>query len=59
MMIELLTACFSCSNKFILSHNSLGSDGKNIVFERPEAEINKPGDLSNLINELSQLDLLP
>ena len=31
IMSELIPAFFSCSNVFILSHNSLGSHGKNIV----------------------------
>ena len=57
-MIELFPA-YSCSNNFNLSHKSLGSDGQNIVFEIPEAEIINPGDLSNLISDLSGLDLLP
>ena len=43
-MLELFPACFSCSNIFNCLLNSLGSDGKNIVFEKPEAEITKPGD---------------
>ena len=43
--LELLPACFCCSNNFNLSESSSGSDGKNIVFEIPEAEIIKLCDL--------------
>ena len=39
IILELLPACFSCSINFNLSHNSLGSDDENIVFEKPEAII--------------------
>ena len=56
---ELFPACFSCNNNFNLSHNSSGSDDKNIVFETPEAETIKPGDLFNFIRVLSRVDLLP
>ena len=59
LILELFPACFSCSNNFNRSHNSLGSYGKNIVFEIPEAEIITPGDLSNLISILSLVLLLP
>ena len=59
IMSELFPACFSCNNNFNLSQSSLGSDDKNIVFETPEAETIKPGDLSNFISVLSQVDLLP
>ena len=55
----LLPACFSCSINSTLSHSSLGSEDKNIVFETPEAEIIKPGDLSDFISVLSLLFLLP
>ena len=48
-----------CSNNFNLSHISLGSDGKKIVFEIPEAGTVKPGDLSNFICVPSQVDFLP
>ena len=48
---------YSCNNNFNLSHNSLGSDDKNIVFETPEAVI--AGDLSNFISVLSRVVLLP
>ena len=56
-MSELFPACFSCNNNFNLSHNSLGSDYKNIVFETPEDMI--AGDFSNFIRTLSRVDLLP
>ena len=56
---ELFPACVSCNNNFILLHNSLGSDDRNIVFEKPEAETTKPGELSNFISFLSRIDLLP
>ena len=59
VMSELFCACFSCSNNYNLSHNSLGSDDKNIVFEIPEAEIIKPGDSTNFIGVLSLLLFLP
>ena len=59
IMPELFPACLSCSNNFILSQSSSGSDDKNIVFETPEAETNKPGDFNNFIRVLSQVDLLP
>ena len=55
---ELFLTCPSCSNNFTLLRSSLGSDGKNIVFEIPEAEIIKPGDLSNFTSVLSQVVLL-
>ena len=56
---ELLPACFSCNNNFNLSHISLASDDRNIVFQTPEAETIKPGELSNFISFLSRIDLLP
>ena len=56
---ELFPACFSCYNNFNLSQSSLGSDDKNIVFETPEAETIKPGELSNFISLLARVDLLP
>ena len=59
ILSELFPACFSCNNNFNLSHNSSGSDDRNIVFETPEAETIKPGDFSNFISFLSQIDLLP
>ena len=58
-MSELLPACFSCSINFNLSQSLSGSDDKNIVFETPEAETIKPGDLSILLRVLSQVDFLP
>ena len=59
VMSELFPACFSCNNNFNPSHNSLGSDDRNIVFQTPEAETIKPGELSNFISFLSRIDLLP
>ena len=55
---ELLPACFSCINKFNLSHSSLGLDGKHLVFEKdffetPEAETIIPGDLGKPISDLT------
>ena len=32
ILSELFLVCLSCSNTFDLSHSSLGSDDKNIVF---------------------------
>ena len=58
IMSQLFPACFSRINKFKLLHNSVGSDGKDFV-EIPEAEIIKPVALSNLISDLSGVDLLP
>ena len=55
----MFPACFSCNNNFNLSHNSLGSDDKNIVFETPEAETLKPGDYGNFVRVGSLVDLLP
>ena len=46
---KLIPACFSCNNNFNLLHISSGSDYKNVVFETPEAETIKPGDLSIFI----------
>ena len=56
---ELSPACFSCSSIFSLSQSSSGPDCKYIVFELPEAEVIKPGDLSIFISVLPQVDLLP
>ena len=53
---ELFPECFSCNNNFSLSHNSLASDDRNIVFETPEAETINPGDFSNFISDLSRVD---
>ena len=58
-MSELFPACFSCNNNLNLSQSSSGSDDKNIVFQTPEAETIRPGDLSNFIRVLSRVDLLP
>ena len=58
IMLELLPACFSCSNNFNLLHNSSGSDYKKFVFETLEAETIKLGDLSNYIRVLSRVDFL-
>ena len=43
---EVLPACFSCKNIFNLSQSPSGLDGKNVVFEIPEALI--AGDSSNI-----------
>ena len=59
IMIELLQACFSCSNKFNLTQSSLGLDDKSTVFEIPEAETIQPGDLGNFLSVRSRVDLLP
>ena len=56
--LELFPACFSCCNIFNLLQSSSGSDDKNIVFERPEAETIKPADLSNFLSVLSRVDFL-
>ena len=44
-MLEFFPACFSRNNNLNLSHKSLGSDDRNIVFETPEAETIKTGEL--------------
>ena len=59
IILELFPAYISCNNNFNPSQSSSGSDGKIFVFEIPEAQIIKPGDLSNFINVRSQVDLLP
>ena len=46
---ELFPACFSCNNNLNLSHNSLGSDDRIIIFETPEAII--AGELSIFTTE--------
>ena len=58
VMSDMFPAFFSCTMNFNLSHNSFGSDDKNIVFQKTEAEIKKPGELSNFIGVLSQLNFL-
>ena len=59
IILELIPACFSCSNNFILLHNSSGSDDKTIVFQTLEVETITTGVLSNFLRVLSQVDLLP
>ena len=54
---ELLPACFSGSNNFILSQSSLGMDDRFLVFKIPEAMI--AGNLSNFIGLGSRVDVLP
>ena len=54
IILEILLACFSCGNNVHVSHKSSGSDGKNIVFETPEAMI--AGDLSSFIRVLSRVE---
>ena len=56
LMSELFPACFSCSNKFILSQTSSGSDGQTFV-EITESMM--AGDLSNFLSVLSLIDFLP
>ena len=57
--LELFPTCFSCNNIFNMLQSSSGSHDRIIVFETPEAEIIKPGDLSNFIRVLSRVYLLP
>ena len=52
-ILEIFPACFSCSNIFLLSHISLGWDGKKLIFEIPETVI--AGELSNFIEDLPLL----
>ena len=59
MKFEFFPARLSSGINFNLSHNSLGSDGKNIVFDTYEAETINPGDLSIFISVRSRVDLLP
>ena len=59
IMSELFPACFSCNNIFNLSQSSSASDDKKTVFETLEAGTIKPGDPSNFIRVLSQVDFLP
>ena len=59
IMLELFPACFSCNNDFDLPQSLFGSDDKNFVFETPEEETIKPGDLRNFISDLSLVDFLP
>ena len=54
-----MPACSSYNNNFNVSQSSSGSDDENIVFETPEAETIKPGDLSNFMSVRSRVDLLP
>ena len=49
---EKFSACFSCSDNFILSQSLLGFSGKSGV-EFPEAMI--AGDLSSLISDQSRV----
>ena len=56
--IRIITSFF-CSTRDNLLNSYSGSDEKNIVFETPEAESIKRGDLSNFISVLSQVDSLP
>ena len=58
-MSEFFPACFSCSSNLNLSDDSLGLDDKNIVFETPEAETIKPGDLGSFISVRPRVDFLP
>ena len=59
IMSDLFPACFSCGNSFYPLQSSSRSDDKKIVFETPEAETIKPGDLSYFIRVLSPVDFLP
>ena len=55
---ELIPASFACGNNFNFLHNSLGSDGKNMLFEILEEEIIKRSDFGNFLRVLSQVDSL-
>ena len=55
MISDLFPACSFCNNNFNQSESSLGSDDKILVFETPEAEIIKFGNLCIFIRVLSQL----
>ena len=62
IILEFFLACFSCSNNFILSQSSLGSDDNYLVFEKKFSSKDHaliPSDLSNLIGDLSLVLLLP
>ena len=63
MKSEILPACLFCINNFITLQSALGSDDKNLVFEKsffetPETETIIPDVVSNLINVRSRVDLL-
>ena len=58
IMSELFPACFSGNNNFNLSQSSLRLEYKNIVFETPESETIKSGDLSNFISVQSRVDFV-
>ena len=59
IMSELFPACFSFIINFNRIQSSSGSDDKKIVFETPEAETIKPGDLSKFITVRSRVDFIP
>ena len=56
ILLELFPACFSCNYNFNLLQSSSRSDDKSFVFETPEAETIKPGELSNFLRALSRED---
>ena len=58
IILDFFPACFYCGNNFNFPHKASGSDGKNIVFEIPEAEIFKLGGLIYFIGGLFLVDLL-
>ena len=57
-ILELLQACFSCSNNFNLLHSSLESDDITTVFEAPEVETIRPGYLGEVVSVRSRVDFL-
>ena len=59
IMAALLPACFSCSNLFKLSHNSLGLDDNHLVSDSLRDPAMIAGDLSKPIGDLSLALLLP
>ena len=56
---ELFPAYLFCNKNFNLLQSSSRSDEKNIVFETPEPDIIKPGELKKYIRVLPQVDFLP
>ena len=58
ILLEIIPACFFCNNNFNLRQSSSRSHDQNVVFETLEAEIVKPGNLSDFIRVLSRADLL-
>ena len=59
IIVEIIPGFYSGSHNFNLSHTSLASHDKNIVFETPEAKTIILGDLSKYKSGLSLFRLIP